>query len=386
MDLDRTFATLAAARRKVRAAFDRAAFRPAIDHAVVASASHAIRWRETHLRENAPVPGRRTEFIGAGGLPLWSEESISAIAAAPAAARKVVLQQDFRFGNRFLSGTSDATHIERDLMNPLGDRICKTRGDLAIDRIMDIPNTILVPWSLIGLRSSYRAGATNPTHHPVWNVEEHFGTDSAWESLFAVRGERGSAAQAVDWPDNPVDALFSDSQLHPSPFGCLWLSLVASGRRADAAMGEARAEFARIADGFASEAPQLWVLAGGAVATTLRGLRGTGIVAAVDMRLVEADGARTEGRAEAVALEREWASLASAILDARTTDLPRLRAEGRGEAAAFVETVNPLIDIGTERIPSLIGIAWLRDNHERLGALTADLRGYLSSLRSSGSG
>lgn len=39
--------------------------------------------------------------------------------------------------------------------------------------------------------------------------------------------------------------------------------------------------------------------------------------------------------------------------------------------------MNPLIDIGTDRLPSLIGFVWLLDNHEGIEALAEALRAFL---------
>lgn len=108
-----TLLALADATNKTRQAHEKLDYRPPCADALVLSASHALRWREAHLRENAPVPGTTTRFIGDGGLPLWDDGLLKAAADAPPTTRKLVLQQDFRFGNAIVRGKTDATHVAR---------------------------------------------------------------------------------------------------------------------------------------------------------------------------------------------------------------------------------------------------------------------------------
>lgn len=298
MTLDQALATLAEATRKVRDAFGRVAPPAAFEEALVLSASHAIRWREAHLRENAPVPGRATRFVGAGGLPLWDEGLLRAAQAAGAGVRKVVLQQDFRFGNAVLAGVAGATLIDRQLINPLADRLCKTRGDLALNRLMAVDNTLVVPWSLLGLRSHWRPDARR--FHPVWTIEEHFGTPSAWEAMLdplPARGPEGARADGL----RSLDVLFCDAEFHPSVLGCFWLSLVADGRRADTALAQALDRLAALAANLAPApgAPPLPVAPGGSVARLPLSLQGTGFAEAVGARMAPA-GDPAAGRAAAI--------------------------------------------------------------------------------------
>lgn len=370
-DVRRTLDAVAAAQAKVRHVHGALGFEPRFQDALVISASHAIRWREAHLREGAPVPGQATRFEGAGGVPLWDHTLLAAATDAPTTTRKIVLQQDFRFGNAFARGNRKATHVDRALIGPLVDRIVKTRGDVALDRFVRVDNTLVVPWSLLGLRSDARGEAAAP--HPVWNIEEWYGTPHAWEELVEDRTRLEEARRTK------LDLLFCDRELHPSPIAYLWLSLVAGGLTAGAAMSEALAMWRRVLPQFVSAAPPLRILGDGVVATIPYALLGSGFRTATGMRLVSQGRGGPGVLAKAEALENAWQGLAEDVFVFRDRELAAARRQNPDGARLFLESINPLIDIGTERSPSLIGLVFLMEEHERLGEHATAIRAILAA-------
>ena len=80
------------------------------------------------------------------------------------------------------------------------------------------------------------------------------------------------------------------------------------------------------------------------------------------------------------ALEQEWAALSSAILDYRVRVRPRFREAGLIEPPEFPKLINLLIDIGTDKMPSMIGLIWLRQNVDQFLALSEEIQYYLSYL------